>query len=162
MTLLRRAAACPELPMCNELAEEYVQRCVSNVMAPSHQLQVFESVRRRMEGCFQEAFSKKRQRVELHMYGSSSAELATAASDLDLSLSHPEHASRLKTISNQLDKVAAELTEAEAEPATREMLAKIERIDGAERKVRDLEANEHLLHSLPPRLSPVAAAMMAS
>ena len=162
MALLRRAAACPELPICNELAEEYVQRCVSNVMAPSHQLQVFESVRRRMEGCFQEAFSKKRQRVELYIYGSSSAELATAASDLDLSLSHPEHASRLKTISNQLDKVTAELTEAEAEPATREMLAKIERIDGAERKVRDLEANEHLLHSLPPRLSPVAAAMMAS
>jgi hypothetical protein len=88
LDLLRRPAACPELPMCSDLAEEYVQRCVSNLMAPSHQLQVFESVRRRMEGCFQDTFGAKKQRVELHMYGSSSAELATAASDLDLRRVH--------------------------------------------------------------------------
>jgi DNA polymerase sigma len=66
-------------------------------MAPSDRLQLFESVRRRMEACLQETFSKKGQRVELHIYGSSSAELATASSDLDLSLNSPDHASQLKT-----------------------------------------------------------------
>jgi hypothetical protein len=82
--------------MCCALTEEYVQRCAAHLMAPSDQLHVFESVRRRMERCFQESFSEH---VELHMYGSSAAELATAASDVDLSVSNPHFARLFGAIS---------------------------------------------------------------
>jgi hypothetical protein len=60
------------------------------------------------------------------------------------SLNNPDHAAMLKRIRDQLERVTAELDEAEAEPRTREILAKLELADAAQRRVRECEANTSL------------------
>jgi hypothetical protein len=60
------------------------------------------------------------------------------------SLNNPDHAAMLKRIRDQLERVTAELNEAEAEPRTREMLSKLELADAAQRRVRECEANTSL------------------